>query len=117
MATTESPASVQEIAARIECNENIVAVQPEEAQAETKGGIALPDQYVEDHAEAVGTVIATGSLRRFLDTGATADMLFRAGDRVAYSVYFKNKDRRVKIEGQEILFLDAGDILCKIHPN
>jgi len=116
MLTSESPASIQEIAARIDyCNENIIAVLPEQAEAKTKGGIALPDQYVEDHAEAVGTVILAGPCRRFLDTGTEAPMLFAPGDRVAYSVYFKNKDRRVKVDGHEILFLDAGDILCKLR--
>ena len=83
-----------------------VLVQPVEAEEVKKGGIIIPDTAKEKPQE--GKVVATGPGKRD-DSGKLIPMDVKKGDRVLYSKYGGTE---ITIEGQEVLILNARDVLA-----
>jgi chaperonin GroES len=81
-----------------------VLVKPIDAEAQTSGGIFLPDTAKQKPQE--GEVIAVGP-GRILDDGSRSQLAVSVGDRVIYSKYGGTE---LKLEGQEYVILDEDQI-------
>lgn len=75
------------------------------AEETTVGGIVLPDTAKEKPQQ--GEVLAVGP-GRVLDSGKTAPMDIKEGDRVYYGKY---SGTEVKLNGQELVVLRQDDVL------
>ena len=82
-----------------------ILVKRIEAAEEMQGGIVIPDTAKEKPQE--GEVIAVGA-GRTLDSGKTAELSVKAGDRVLFGKYGGTD---VKIADEEYLILREDDIL------
>ena len=80
-----------------------------EAEAISKGGIALPDSAKEKPKE--GSIIALGQ-GKLLEDGGRAEFQVKAGDRVLFSSYAGTE---VKSAGVEYLILSEEDILAVVE--
>ena len=85
-----------------------VVIKPIEREAQTRGGIYLPDTAKEKPQE--GEVIAVGP-GRVTDDGTRIPMELAQGDRVIYS---KFAGTEYKDGDQEYLILRESDILAKL---
>jgi len=85
-----------------------VVIKPIEREAQTRGGIYLPDTAKEKPQE--GEVVAVGP-GRVTDDGTRIPMELAQGDRVIYS---KFAGTEYKDGDQEYLILRESDILAKI---
>ncbi len=86
-----------------------VVVQTKTAEEVSRGGIILPDTAKEKPQE--GEVIAVGP-GKLLDSGKTAPVDVKVGDRVIYSKYGGTD---VKVEGEEYVILRQDDILAVVN--
>jgi len=86
-----------------------ILVQRVEAMERTKGGIVLPDTAKEKPKE--GKVIAVGP-GKVLDSGETAPIGVKAGDRILFSSYAGTE---VKIDGEDYLIMKEDDILAVLE--
>jgi chaperonin GroES len=87
-------------------NDKII-VKPLKAEEVTKSGIIIPDSAKEKPQEA--EVIAVGPGKVNETTGARNPIDLKAGDKVLYSKYSGNE---FKLDGEDVLMLDEGDILA-----
>ncbi|HXB98638.1 MAG TPA: co-chaperone GroES [bacterium] len=90
-------------------NDKII-VKPLKAEEKTKSGIIIPDSAKEKPQEA--EVIAVGPGKVNETTGARNPIDLKAGDKVLYSKYSGNE---FKLDGEEVLMLDEGDVLAVIE--
>jgi chaperonin GroES len=90
-------------------NDKII-VKPLKAEEVTKSGIIIPDSAKEKPQEA--EVIAVGPGKVNETTGARNPIDLKAGDKVLYSKYSGNE---FKLDGDDVLMLDEGDILAVIE--
>lgn len=81
-----------------------VVVEPSPSEETTAGGIVLPDAAKKKPQE--GKVIAVGP-GRILDNGKRSDVGLKVGDVVVYAKYGGTE---VKIEGKEVVILEADQI-------
>ncbi len=83
-----------------------VLVKRVEAEDKTAGGIVLPDTAKEKPKR--GIVQGTGD-GKLLDSGKRSQLQVKKGDQVLFSSYAGTE---IKVEGEELLILDEGDILA-----
>ncbi|MDQ2686583.1 MAG: co-chaperone GroES [Armatimonadota bacterium] len=81
-----------------------VLVKPSDAEAQTAGGIFIPDSAKQKPQE--GEVIAVGP-GRVLDDGSRSTLTVSVGDKVIYSKYGGTE---LKLDGQEYMILDEDQI-------
>lgn len=81
-----------------------VLVKPSDAEAQTAGGIFIPDSAKQKPQE--GEVIAVGP-GRVLDDGSRSMLMVSVGDKVIYSKYGGTE---LKLDGQEYMILDEEQI-------
>jgi chaperonin GroES len=81
-----------------------VLVKPSEAEAQTSGGIFIPDSAKQKPQE--GEVIAVGP-GRVLDDGTRSTLAVQVGDKVIYSKYGGTE---LKLDGQEYQILSEDQI-------
>ena len=86
-----------------------VLVQRLEAEDKTAGGIVLPDTAKEKPKR--GTVLSVGE-GRLLETGDRQPLQVKKGDQVLFSSYAGTE---VKVEGEEMIIMDEGDILAVLE--
>ena len=86
-----------------------IIVRRFEEETKTKGGIYIPDTAKEKPAE--GQVIAVGS-GRVTEDGKVVPLELKEGDRVLFGKYSGNE---VKIDGEEFLIMNEGDVLGVIE--
>jgi len=82
----------------------VVKAAPQEAN--TKGGLVLPETVKEKPVE--GIVVAVGD-GKVLDDGTRQPMDVKADDKVIYSKY---SGTEVKLDGEEYLILSERDVLA-----
>ncbi len=82
-----------------------ILVKRLEAEERTKGGIVLPDTAKEKPKE--GKVVAVGP-GRLLENGKRQTLQVKKGDRIIFKSYSGDE---VKIDGEEYLLLEEGEIL------
>lgn len=83
-----------------------VLVKRLEAEETTSGGIVLPDSAKEKPKR--GTVLSVGD-GKLLDSGKRKPLHVKAGDQVLFTSYAGTE---IKVEGEEMLIMDEGDILA-----
>ncbi len=83
-----------------------VLVKPLTAREATKSGIIIPETADKEKPEK-GEVVAVGP-GKLLDSGARSTMQVKVGDKVVFKKYSPDE---VKVDEEEYLILEEGDIL------
>jgi len=83
-----------------------VIIKRVEAESKTAGGIVLPDTAKEKPRRGVVQAVGDGKL---LDDGKRHALQVSKGDEVLFSSYAGTE---IKVDGEELLILDEGDILA-----
>ena len=86
-----------------------IVVRPGEAEETTASGLVIPDTAKEKPQQ--GEVIAVGPGRRAENTGELVPVDIAAGDTVVYSKYGGTE---ITVDGEDVLILNARDVLAKI---
>jgi chaperonin GroES len=82
-----------------------VLVKRVDSDTKTKGGLYIPDSAKEKPQE--GLVLAVGA-GKSLDSGKTATMQVKEGDRVLFGKY---SGTEIKVDGEDRLIIREDDIL------
>jgi len=86
-----------------------IVVRPGDAEATTASGLVIPDTAKEKPQQ--GEVLAVGPGRRSDTSGELIPMDVAAGDTVVYSKYGGTE---ITVEGEDLLILNARDVLAKV---
>ena len=89
--------------------EDRIVVRPSESEATTASGLVIPDTAKEKPQE--GDVLAVGPGRRSDNTGEIVPMDVAVGDTVVYSKYGGTE---ITVEGEDLLILNARDVLALV---
>ena len=89
--------------------EDRIVVRSNEAESTTASGLVIPDTAQEKPQQ--GEVIAVGPGRRSDQTGDIIPVDVAVGDTVVYSKYGGTE---ITVEGEELLILNARDVLAKM---
>ncbi|MEZ5245914.1 MAG: co-chaperone GroES [Acidimicrobiales bacterium] len=89
--------------------EDRIVVRSNEAESTTASGLVIPDTAQEKPQQ--GEVIAVGPGRRSDTTGDIIPLDVAVGDTVVYSKYGGTE---ITVAGEELLILNARDVLAKI---
>ena len=89
--------------------EDRIVVRSNEAESTTASGLVIPDTAQEKPQQ--GEVLAVGPGRRSDQTGDVIDLDVAVGDTVVYSKYGGTE---ITVEGEDLLILNARDVLAKI---
>jgi chaperonin GroES len=87
-----------------------IVVKPNEAETQTASGLVIPDTAKEKPQQ--GTVIAVGPGKRAESTGELIPTGIEEGQTVLYSKYGGTE---VTVEGDEVLVLNARDVLAVVE--
>ena len=87
--------------------EDRIVVRPSESEATTSSGLVIPDTAKEKPQQ--GDVLAVGPGRRSEQTGDLVPMDVAEGDTVVYSKYGGTE---ITVEGEDLLILNARDVLA-----
>lgn len=89
--------------------EDRIVVRSSEAESTTASGLVIPDTAQEKPQQ--GEVIAVGPGRRSDHSGEVIPVDVAVGDTVVYSKYGGTE---ITVEGEELLILNARDVLAKM---
>ncbi len=89
--------------------EDRIVVQASDAVSTTASGLVIPDTAQEKPQQ--GEVLAVGPGRRSDSTGEIIPVDVAVGDTVVYSKYGGTE---ITVEGQDLLILNARDVLAKL---
>ena len=89
--------------------EDRIVVRPSESEATTASGLVIPDTAKEKPQQ--GDVLAVGPGRRSDNTGEIVPMDVAVGDTVVYSKYGGTE---ITVEGEDLLSLNARDVLALV---
>ncbi len=89
--------------------EDRIVVRSNEAESTTASGLVIPDTAQEKPQQ--GEVIAVGPGRRSDQTGEIIPVDVSVGDTVVYSKYGGTE---ISVEGEDLLILNARDVLAKL---
>ncbi len=89
--------------------EDRIVVRSNEAESTTASGLVIPDTAQEKPQQ--GEVLAVGPGRRSDQTGDIIPVDVAVGDTVVYSKYGGTE---ITVEGEELLILNARDVLAKL---
>ena len=89
--------------------EDRIVVRPAEAEETTISGLVIPDTAKEKPQQ--GEVLAVGPGRRAEHSGELIAMELAAGDTVVYSKYGGTE---ITVEGDDVLILNARDVLAVV---
>ena len=87
--------------------EDRIVVRPSDLESTTASGLVIPDTAKEKPQQ--GDVLAVGPGRRSDQTGDLVPMDVAAGDTVVYSKYGGTE---ITVEGEDLLILNARDVLA-----
>ena len=87
--------------------EDRIVVRPSECESTTASGLVIPDTAKEKPQQ--GDVLAVGPGRRSEQTGDIVPMDVAEGDTVVYSKYGGTE---ITVEGEDLLILNARDVLA-----
>jgi chaperonin GroES len=90
-------------------NDKII-IKPLKAEEVTKSGLIIPDSAKEKPQE--GEVIAVGPGKVNETTGARNAIDLKVGAKILYSKYSGSE---FKVDGDEVLLIDEGDVLAVIE--
>ena len=86
-----------------------IVVRPGDAEETTASGLVIPDTAKEKPQQ--GEVLAVGPGRRSEDSGEIIPMDVAVGDTVVYSKYGGTESA---VDGEDLLILNARDVLAKV---
>ena len=86
-----------------------IVVRPGDAEETTASGLVIPDTAKEKPQQ--GDVLAVGPGRRSEDSGELIPMDVTVGDTVVYSKYGGTE---ITVDGEDLLILNARDVLAKV---
>ena len=86
-----------------------IVVRPGDAEETTASGLVIPDTAKEKPQQ--GEVLAVGPGRRSEDSGELIPMDVAVGDTVVYSKYGGTE---IAVDGEDLLILNARDVLAKV---
>ena len=86
-----------------------ILVRPNEPEETTISGLVIPDTAKEKPQE--GEILAVGPGRRTEQSGELIPMDVKVGDTVVYSKYGGTE---IKVNGEDLLILNARDVLAKV---
>ena len=86
--------------------EDRIVVRPSDSESTTVSGLVIPDTAQEKPQQ--GDVLAVGPGRRSDQTGDLVPMDVAEGDTVVYSKYGGTE---ITVEGEDLLILNARDVL------
>lgn len=89
--------------------EDRIVVKPSDAEETTASGLVLPDSAQEKPQQ--GEVLAVGPGRRSDQTGDLIPVDVAVGDVVVYSKYGGTE---ITVSGEDVLILNARDVLAKV---
>ena len=89
--------------------EDRIVVRASDAESTTASGLVIPDTAQEKPQQ--GEVLAVGPGRRSDQTGDIIPVDVAVGDTVVYSKYGGTE---ITVEGEELLILNARDVLAKL---
>ncbi len=89
--------------------EDRIVVRQNEAEATTASGLVIPESAKEKPQQ--GEVLAVGAGRRSEQTGDIIPVDVKVGDTVVYSKYGGTE---ITIDGDDLLILNARDVLAVI---
>ena len=89
--------------------EDRIVVRASEGESKTASGLVIPDTAKEKPQE--GEVLAIGPGKRSDQTGEIIPMDVKVGDTVVYSKYGGTE---ITIEGEDLLILNARDVLAVV---
>jgi len=89
--------------------EDRIVVKPGDAEEKTASGLVIPDTAKEKPQQ--GEVLAVGPGRRSDQTGDIIPVDVAVGDKVVYSKYGGTE---ITVEGEDLLILNARDVLAKV---
>ena len=89
--------------------EDRIVVRANDAESTTASGLVIPDTAQEKPQQ--GEVLAVGPGRRSDQTGEIIPVDVAVGDTVVYSKYGGTE---IDVEGEDLLILNARDVLAKI---
>src|SRR4051794_23117964 len=89
--------------------EDRIVVRPNESEETTASGLVIPDTAKEKPQQ--GEVLAAGPGRRSEHTGDLLPVDVKVGDTVVYSKYGGTE---ITIEGEDLLILNARDVLAVV---
>ena len=89
--------------------EDRIVVRPGDAEETTASGLVIPDTAKEKPQQ--GEVLAVGPGRRSDDSGELIPMDVAEGDTVVYSKYGGTE---ITVDGEDLLILNARDVLAKV---
>ena len=89
--------------------EDRIVVRPAEAEEKTASGLVIPDSAKEKPQQ--GEVLAVGPGRRS-DSGELIPLDINVGDTVVYSKYGGTE---ITVDGQDVLILNARDVLAIVE--
>ena len=87
--------------------EDRIVVRPSEAEETTASGLVIPDTAKEKPQQ--GEVLAVGPGKRSEQTGEVIQMDVSVGDTVVYSKYGGTE---ITVKGEDLLILNARDVLA-----
>ena len=87
-----------------------IVVKPNEAETQTASGLVIPDTAKEKPQQ--GSVLAVGPGKRAETSGEIIPLDISVGDTVLYSKYGGTE---VTVEGDEVLVLNARDVLAIVE--
>ena len=87
-----------------------IVVKPNEAETQTASGLVIPDTAKEKPQQ--GTVLAVGPGKRAETSGELIPVGIEAGQTVLYSKYGGTE---VTVDGDELLVLNARDVLAIVE--
>ncbi|MBA2283389.1 MAG: co-chaperone GroES [Acidimicrobiia bacterium] len=86
-----------------------IVVRPGESEQQTASGLVIPDTAKEKPQQ--GEVLAAGPGRRSDTTGDLIPLDVKVGDTVVYSKYGGTE---ITIDGEDLLILNARDVLAVV---
>ena len=89
--------------------EDRIVVKPLDAEQTTASGLVIPDTAKEKPQQ--GEVLAVGPGRRAENTGELIPLDVAVGDKVVYSKYGGTE---ITTDGEDLLILNARDVLAKV---
>ena len=90
--------------------EDRIVVKPGDAEETTASGLVIPDTAKEKPQQ--GEVLAVGAGRRSDTTGEIIPVDVKVGDLVVYSKYGGTE---ITVDGQDVLILNARDVLAIVE--
>jgi chaperonin GroES len=89
--------------------EDRIVVRPDEAEEKTTSGLVIPDTAKEKPQQ--GEVLAVGPGRRAENSGELIPLDIAVGDSIVYSKYGGTE---ITVDGEDLLILNARDVLAKV---